>query len=101
MRKIILILLLSILSLYAQSTPKPYYQGEIVTFKHAGAYTYMEVREKTEQTFWVAVSHAEVKVGDYVRFQMELVSKNFKSKGLNQVFDELMFASHLEHRVTD
>lgn len=78
----------------------PYYQGEVVTVEQAGAYTYLEVKEKTEKTFWVAVSSADVKVGDYVRFQMELVTKNFKSKALNKTFKEVMFASGLQHRVT-
>jgi len=77
----------------------PYYQGEVVTVEQAGAYTYLEVKEKTEKTFWVAVNSADVKVGDYVRFQKELVTKNFKSKALKRTFEELMFASGLQYRV--
>ncbi len=77
----------------------PYYEGEVVTVEQAGAYTYLEVKEKTEKTFWAAVNSADVKVGDYVRFQMELVTKNFKSKILNKTFKEVMFASGLQYRV--
>ena len=58
----------------------PYYEGEVMTVEQAGTYTYLEVKEETEKTFWVAVSAADVKAGDYVRFQKELVTKNFKSK---------------------
>lgn len=83
----------------ATAIMKPYYQGEVVTVEHGGAYSYLEVKEHTEQTFWVAVNTAEVKVGDYVRFQKELVTKNFKSKALDRTFDELMFGSSLQHKI--
>ena len=86
-------------ALHKTQNSNPYYEGEVVTVEQAGAYTYLEVKEKTEKTFWVAVSSADVKVGDYVRFQMELVTKNFKSKTLNKTFKEVMFASGLQYRV--
>lgn len=78
---------------------QPYYQGEVVTVDHGGAYSYLEVKEHTEATFWVAVNRTEVKVGDYVRFQKELVTQNFKSKALDRTFEELMFGSNLQHKV--
>ncbi len=77
----------------------PFYQGEVVTVEQGGSYTYLEIKEKTEKTFWVAVNAADVKVGDYVRFQMELVTKDFKSKALKRTFKELMFGSSLQQRV--
>ncbi len=77
----------------------PYYQGKVVGVEQGGAYTYLEVKEKTGKTFWVAVNSADVKVGDYVRFQMELVTKNFKSKALDRTFEELMFGSGLQQRI--
>ncbi len=77
----------------------PYYEGEVVMVEQAGAYTYLEIKEKTEKTFWVVVNSAEVKVGDYVRFQIELVTKDFKSKALKRTFDELIFASGLQKRI--
>jgi ribosomal protein S17 len=81
------------------STDKPYYQGTVVTVEQGGAYTYIEVKEKTEKTFWIAVSSSDAKVGDFVRFQKELVMKDFKSKALKKTFKELMFASSLQYRV--
>ena len=81
------------------STQKPFYQGDVVSVEHGGAYSYIEVKEKTEKTFWIAVSNADVKVGDFVRFQKELVMKDFKSKALKRTFKELMFASALQYRV--
>ncbi len=81
-----------------QST-KPFYQGEVVNLEHAGGYTYIEVREKTDMTFWIAVERTDVKKGDYIRFQKELVTKNFKSKALDKTFKEIMFASNLQYKV--
>ncbi len=79
---------------------KPHYQGEIMELAHAGGYTYLNIKEKTQSTFWIAVTRTEAKIGDYVRFQKELVTENFKSKELGKKFDELMFASNLEYRVS-
>ncbi|MFT5662508.1 MAG: hypothetical protein ACI9TV_003165 [Sulfurimonas sp.] len=83
-----------------QAEVKPYYQGEIVTMEHAGGYTYLEVKEHSDKTFWAAVSKTEAKVGDYVRFKRELVTENFKSKALKKTFKQLMFASDLQYRVS-
>lgn len=86
---------------------KPYYQGVIIEMLDAGSYTYLHIDEKTPgydpkklKSFWIAVSATEANVGDYVRFQKELVTENFKSKALDRTFDELMFASNLEYRVS-
>lgn len=78
---------------------KPFYFGTVVEVKHGGAYTYMNVKETTNQTFWVVVSNSDVKEGDYVRFKKQLVAKNFESKELNRKFDEIMFADNLEYKV--
>jgi len=86
---------------------KPFYQGEILELANAGGYTYILVKEKKQnndktelKSFWIAVTLTEAKVGDYIRFQKELVMKNFKSKLLKKTFDEVMFASNLEYRVS-
>ncbi len=104
--KYTLISILLILNLEA-ATPqnndalKPFYQGEVVSIKQGGSYIYMEVKEKTHKTFWIATTNADVKIGDFVRFQKEVVAKNFKSKALDRVFKELMFASNLQYRVKE
>ena len=90
-----------------QAEVKPFYQGEIIEILNAGSYTYIHVDEKTPgydpkklKSFWIAVSATEANIGDYIRFQKELVTENFKSKALDRTFDELMFASGLEYRVS-
>ena len=80
---------------------KPFYQGVVVNFEHGGGYTYIEVKEKTDKTFWIAVEKAEVKKGDFIQFQKELVMHDFKSKALNKTFDEVMFASNLYYKVQE
>jgi len=109
LKKIYLLIALACITLQAQEVAatmesntsinvNPYYQGEVVTVEHGGAYSYLEVKEHSEKTFWVAVNHTKVKVGDYVRFQKELVAQNFKSKALNRTFEELMFGSNLQYK---
>lgn len=83
----------------ATAIVKPYYQGEVMSVEQGGSYTYLEVKEHSEETFWVAVNASEVKVGDYVRFQKELVTQNFKSKALNRTFKMLMFGSNLQYKI--
>jgi len=78
-----------------------FYQGEIVNFESGGGYTYIEVKEKTELTFWIVVEQADVEKGDYIRFQKELVAKDYKSKALGKTFDEIMFAMNLEKKVSE
>jgi hypothetical protein len=77
---------------------KPFYYGTVVEVQHGGSYTYMNIKEKTKETFWVVVNNSDVKVGDYVRFKQQLVAKNFESKELNRKFDEIMFADNLEYK---
>lgn len=77
---------------------KPYYYGSVQEVQHGGAYTYMRIKENTEETFWVVVDNSDVKKGDYVRFKQQLIAKNFESKELNRKFDEIMFADNLEYK---
>lgn len=105
--KYALISLLLILNLEAKLsenktlTQVPFYQGEVVSVQQGGSYTYIQVKEKTNKSFWIAASSADVKNGDFIRFQKEVVVKNFKSKALNRVFKELLFASNLQYLVKE
>lgn len=88
---------------------KPFYQGTIMEAIDAGGYTYLLIHEKLEghqheeghehKDFWIAVTKTTAKVGDMVRFQKELVTEKFYSKILDRTFDDLMFASNLQHKV--
>ncbi len=88
---------------------KPFYQGTIMEAIDAGGYTYLKIKEDLvghvheegheHKDFWIAVERTPAKVGDVVRFQKELVAEQFYSKILDRTFDELMFASNLQHKV--
>ena len=80
---------------------KPFYQGEVMLIEHGGAYSYLEIKEKTDETFWIAAERLDAKVGDTIRFKNEMVAKDFKSKALNRTFPEIMFVSNVEHKVTE
>ena len=93
----------------AKESIKPFYQGAIVETIDAGGYTYMLIHENLEghkheeghehKDFWVAVTQTTAKIGDEVRFQKEMVAHNFYSKTLDRTFEEIMFASNLQHKV--
>lgn len=80
---------------------KPYYQGEIINIEHGGGYTYLEILESTDMSFWIVVDRVEAKKGDYVMFQEQLVAKDFYSKALDKTFDEVMFATDIQYRVEE
>lgn len=90
---LILSLFLSI-SVHAKNS----YEGKVVDVVHGGGYTYLEIEEKTKETFWIAVSGIKVAIGTYVRFDEEMVVTKFESKALNRTFDSIMFASNLQYR---
>jgi hypothetical protein len=86
---------------------KPKYQGTVLKVLDGQAYTYLKIDEKVSgknteklKAFWIVVDKSSAKAGDYVRFQKELVTKKFTSKTLNRTFDEIMFASKLEYKVS-
>lgn len=55
-------------------------------------YDYLRVDENGSER-WVAVTDAPVKVGDMVGYDTRSVMKDFKSKQLDRVFDEIVFAN--------
>lgn len=80
---------------------KPYYQGEIINIEHGGAYTYLEILESTDMSFWIVVDRVEAKKGDFVMFQEQLIAQDFYSKALDKTFDEVMFATDLQYRLEE
>ena len=79
---------------------KPYYQGEIISIEHGGGYTFLEILESTDLSFWIVVDKVDAKKGDFVMFQEDIVAQDFYSKALDKTFDEIMFATNLQYRVS-
>ena len=73
------------------------FEGTVVDTLNGGGYTYMQI-DDTKKKYWVAVEGAQVQKGTEVRFTEEMKIKNFESKTLNRTFDEIVFASNLQHR---
>lgn len=73
------------------------FEGKVVDVIHGGGYTYLQI-DDTKKQYWVAVEGIKIEKGTEVRFTEELRAKNFESKALNRKFDEVVFASNLQHR---
>jgi len=58
----------------------------------ASDYTYVRA-EGNGKEIWLAVDRNDLKAGDEFTYSNPLVMKNFKSKALNRVFDEILFVS--------
>lgn len=55
-----------------------------------GDYTYINA-EENGNTYWMAISNAQVTVGDVYYYDGGLLMKDFESKQLNRTFDEITF----------
>lgn len=73
------------------------YEGVVVDSLDGGGYTYLQI-EDAKKKYWIAVEGLKIDKGMEVRFTEELKAKNFESKSLNRVFDEITFASNLQYR---
>ncbi len=87
MKAIIFLLLLN-LGLLANTE----HTAKIVETMSSGGYTYMKVDEG-KNTYWIAMTLRDAKVGQRVKFLEQGWMKNFKSKTLNRTFDNILFAS--------
>ncbi len=68
------------------------FYGKILEIKPAMGYKYLKIDENGKN-IWVAIANAPVKIGDKVGYDKKTKMKNFKSKTLNQEFEEIYFAS--------
>jgi len=68
--------------------------GKVLEKKEVMGYDYLRVDQNGTQR-WVAIAKAPVKVGDTVGYDTKTVMKNFKSKTLDKVFDEIIFANEV------
>ena len=87
MKKIALSLILG-LSLYASGI----HQAKVQETLNSGGYTYMKVKDG-KNSYWIAMTQRNVKVGDTVKFSEQGWMKNFHSKTLNRTFDNILFAA--------
>ena len=68
------------------------YYGTILEIKDAMGYKYLKVNEEGKE-LWVAIANAPVTVGDKIGYDKKTMMRDFKSKSLDQTFNEIFFAS--------
>jgi hypothetical protein len=68
-------------------------EGEALETLDVPGYTYIRMGQKGTDGEWVAVSSAQVKVGDRVRFQGETVMTDFQSPTLKRTFPSIRFGT--------
>lgn len=69
--------------------------GKVLNIAQAGPYTYVEV-DQNGRSVWLAGNRVNVAVGDQVHWGNYAVMRNFTSKSLNRVFDEILFVSSIQ-----
>jgi hypothetical protein len=94
MKKILLSLVLG-LALHASTT----HTAVVKETLSSGGYTYMKVTEG-KNTYWIAMTQRDAKVGQSVRFAEQGWMNNFHSKTLNRTFDKILFAADVQNTQT-
>ncbi|GMV00205.1 MAG: hypothetical protein AMXMBFR51_29370 [Ignavibacteriota bacterium] len=67
--------------------------AQVLEVQDVSAYTYLRVKEN-ENEYWMAITKAEFKVGEWVYFMNAMEMTNFKSEDLNKTFDKLLFVEN-------
>jgi len=71
---------------------QPPLAGTVKETMNSGGYTYI-LLEQGGQEIWVATTTADVKKGMSIELAPGMVMKNFESKSLNRVFDQIIFSA--------
>jgi predicted heme/steroid binding protein len=72
--------------------PEGISEGKVLKVLDVMGYNYLKV-DQNKTIRWVAIAKAPVQVGDMVGYDTKTTMKNFKSKQLDRVFDEIIFAN--------
>jgi hypothetical protein len=86
--KSLIFLLLINLGLFANTT----HTAKITETLSSGGYSYMKVQEG-KNSYWIAMTLRDAKVGQEIKFTEQGWMKDFKSKTLNRTFENILFAS--------
>ncbi len=75
----------------AADAPRQTLDGDILETLDVPGYTYIRLGQKGAADAWVAVTTANVKVGEHVRFEGQTVMTNFTSPRLKRTFEQIHF----------
>ncbi|NQY21168.1 MAG: hypothetical protein HRT40_07650 [Campylobacteraceae bacterium] len=69
---------------------KEFENGKVLDIKNAGGYIYLQVKTEKE-ILWAAVPGTDIKIGDKVKIEVQLRTKEYTSKSLNYTFKNVIF----------
>lgn len=72
----------------------PVLYGTVLEIKEVMGYDYLKVDANGTKR-WIAIAKAPIQVGDRIGYDTRTVIKNFKSKNLNRVSKEIIFANEV------
>ena len=81
------------------SGPPRQNSGRVKSVNMASGYSYIEV-DISGETFWLATAATRVKPGDDIAWNDYALMKQFKSKGLNREFDQILFVDRIFDKAT-
>ncbi len=81
-------------TLFAQNPELKIYYGKILEIQKVMGYDYLRVDEDGVEQ-WVAIAEKPVHVNDIIGYDKTTVMHDFKSKTLNKVFKEIIFANEI------
>lgn len=75
----------------APKPPEGPHVGKVVQVINGGGYTYVELKKKSGEKIWLAVTAADIPVGSQQTFNPGMVMTNFQSKALKRSFEQIYF----------
>jgi len=78
-----------------QPPAKPTATGEVIEYIEGAGYSYLHLKTDGGD-YWIAGTAVQVKKGDMVAYDENVVMHDFYSKSLKRSFDKIVFASHVK-----
>jgi hypothetical protein len=71
--------------------PTEPHTGKVLKVINSGGYSYIELKKKSGEKIWLAITAAEIPVGSQQTFNPGMIMTNFESKTLKRTFDQIVF----------
>lgn len=72
--------------------PTEQHKGKVLQAINSGGYTYVELKKKSGEKIWLAVTAAEIPIGSQQTFAPGMIMPNFESKTLKRTFAQIYFS---------
>ena len=67
--------------------------GTVVETFNAASYTYVKFKDDKDKEQWAAILKVDLKQGQKIEVNQQMVMDNFQSKSLNRTFDRIIFGT--------